>query len=73
MLYYKGVPVLSNSHHLVRSNLWNRVGGCRSIGEGRLLVVVGNLVSNLVANMVRSPLDDCYVTPNLFNQLCLVY
>ena len=46
MLYYKGVPVLSNSHHLVRSNLWNRVGGCRSIGEGRLLVVVGNLVSN---------------------------
>ena len=54
MLYYKGVPVLSNSHHLVRSNLCNRVGGCRSIGEGRLLVVVGNLVSNLVANLVSN-------------------
>ena len=46
MFYYKDVPFLSNSHHLVRSNLWNRVGGCRSIGEGRLLVVGGNLVSN---------------------------
>ena len=26
--------------------MWNRVGGCCSIGEGRLLVVVANLVSN---------------------------
>ena len=34
--------------------MWNRVGGCRSIGEGRLLVVVGNLVSNLVANLVSN-------------------
>ena len=53
MFYYKDVPVLSNSHHLVRSNLWNRVGGCRSIGEGRLLVVGSNLVSNLVSNRCR--------------------
>ena len=53
MFYHKNVPVLSNSHHLVRSNLWNRVGGCRSIGEGRLLVVGSNLVSNLVSNRCR--------------------
>ena len=46
MFYYKDVPVLNNSHHLVRSNLWNRVGGCCSVGEGRLLVVGSNLVSN---------------------------
>ena len=33
--------------------MWNRVGGCRSIGEGRLLVVGSNLVSNLVSNRCR--------------------
>ena len=33
--------------------MWNRVGGCRSIGEGRLLVVGGNLVANLVSNRCR--------------------
>merc|ERR1712080_297857 len=42
----RGVQVTSVCHHLVRSNLWNRVGGCRRIGDGRLLVVGGNLVSN---------------------------
>ena len=33
--------------------MWNRVGGCCSIGEGRLLVVGSNLVSNLVSNRCR--------------------